>query len=132
MSGQVELIVAEEVVPRDITERASDLDVSPRLAASIVSRDVRRRKAAFHVLQFDTIAQQSSVSARAGVFYGHGGIRFAVLVELPEDLRVAEEQHAVGAPVIEDIREDIDVHELAVRLSGADLLPLSVRMTKPD
>ena len=43
----------------------------------------------------------------------------------PAHLHVAEEHHAVRAPVLDRVREDVDVHERAPGLAGAELAQLA-------
>src|SRR5207342_12111 len=94
--------------------------------------EVRRREPGLDVLQLHTIRIDAAVAARAGCFDGDAGIRIAVTIRLPEHLHVAEEEHPVRAPVVDDVRKDIDVHELAVGLAGAYLLPLPPRVAQAD
>ena len=94
--------------------------------------EVGRREPGLDVLQLHAIRVDAAVAARAGRFDGDAGIRIAVTIRLPEHLHVAEEEHPVRAPVVDDVRKDIDVHELTVGLTGADLLPLSPRVAQAD
>src|SRR6185369_5127608 len=51
---------------------------------------------------------------------------------LPEHLHVAKEEHPVRTPVLEDVRKDVDIHEGAVRLSGAEFSPLTVDVARTN
>src|SRR6185369_15930332 len=58
-------------------------------------------------------------------------VRITVHVGFPKHLGISKEQHSVRAPVIEDVRKHIHIHELAVGQASADLPPLPPRMAQP-
>src|SRR4029079_13744331 len=103
----------------------ADLHVSPVPTAPVVPGQVRRRKTPSHALQLDAIGQDAGIAAGARILDCDARVRGSIVERFPEHLGVAEEQHAVGPPVVEDVREYVDIHELTVGLSAADLLPLS-------
>src|SRR5258705_2285195 len=125
--------VLEEIVVHDVAEGAADLDVAPATTHAVMPGEIGRGEPADDFLQFEAIGHQAGVTAGARGFDRNPdvGIGNIVRVRLPEHLGVAEEQHPVWPPVVQDVRENIDVHELAVGQPRANLPPLSPGVAKP-
>src|SRR4030095_7303539 len=77
--------------------------------------------------ELDAVGVDAGVSGGTRAFERKGESCFAVLDRLPEDLRVAEEHHPIWPQVVEDIGEDVDVHEGTPELAAAEPPPLPVR-----
>ena len=131
-AAQVERIVRQRVVVADLADDAAALDVALLALHADVAGDVGHREPRLDVLELDAVGVHARIAAGARRLNRRRGLPLLVVAEFVEHLRVPEEEHAVRPPVVDDVREHVDVHELAVRLAGADLLPLPPGVTETN
>jgi len=98
--------------------------------------ELRRKVGQFFVVpDFDVLepldqAQVARVDVIAGALDGDGEVAALGLVRRPAHLHVAIEHHARRAPVVDRVREHVDVHEEAVGLAGQELAPLAIEVSQ--
>ena len=127
--ASVEGLVAE-VVPIDVAQHAGEADVAPVVATPLERRrEIGHRKAGDDVGQLDPVGVASLVTA--GTRALERELQHVVALDRrPAELHVPEEHHAVGTPVIQLVREDVQVHERALGLSHQELAQLDVGMAQ--
>ena len=130
VAGEIELVV-EHVVPLDEPEDAGDLDVAPAAAHPVLAGEVGGREPRLDVLQLDAVRVHALVAAGARPLDREGEARVA-LDGHPAHLHVAEEHHARRSPVLDRVREHVDVHERAPVLPGAEGAQLAVGVPQPE
>ena len=74
----------------------------------------------------------AGVAARARPLEREGDCAVAVIVPAARRPDVAEEQHPVRSPVIEDVREDVEIHERALELARRRPAPIAVRVPQTN
>ena len=131
VAAEVEL-VGVQVVPLDLAQDARDLDVAPVARLAEVRREVGKREASLDVLELDAARVLALVGAGARPLEGDRHARVSVRPRRPAELHVPEEHHAVRAPVLDRVREDVDVHERAPGLARADLTQLAPGVPEPE
>src|SRR5262249_54524549 len=77
-------------------------------------------------------AYVAGVDIVAGLLDRNGEPILVLLVGSPAQLRIAQEYHAVRSPVVDDVGEDVEVHEQTCRLPGEYLIPFAVRIAQTD
>src|SRR6185436_14805154 len=89
------------------------------------------REARLDVRQLDSVGDHASIRAGARPLEcdRHASV---ALNGHPSHLNVAEERHTRRPPVFDRVRKDVDVHERAPVLAGAELTELSIGMPEAD
>ncbi len=98
----------------------------------VFGRQIGQREMRLHVARLDHVVPVAVVTAGAGALEGDGHVVVLVHQRHPAHLHVAEERHPTGTPVLQRVREDVDVHERAPVLAGTEVAPLQVGMAQTD
>ncbi len=131
VSASVET-VGRDLIPMNVTHDAREFDVTPVAHVLVADGEIRIRKARVHVRQIDAIRVHAGICACPWTLERHGEVLLLSIDGIPVQLSVPEKQHPVRAPVVENVREDVIVHELTRQLTAAELTELAVRVSQPN
>ena len=77
-------------------------------------------------------ADVSAVDVIARTLDGDGEVTVVRAERGPADLHVPVEDHPGRAPVVDGVREDVDVHEQGVGLAGEQRAPFAIGILQPE
>src|SRR5215831_14867212 len=124
----------ERVLEAYPAQDSRDLVVAPVVIVSELPGEIRQRLIGLDDKILESLNEPdiAAIDVVARFLDGESERIVRSPVRRPAHLDVAEEHHARRSPVVDHVREYIDVHEQAVRLSCEQLTPLAVGVPQPD
>src|SRR5262245_35393095 len=105
--------------------------MTPVSGEARVAREVGQFELGPDSLQLNSARRLARIARCAGPLQ-RDGYRVAAFYRHPAKLNVAEPYQTGRAPILQDVRKSVRVHECAPGLTGAEVPQLAVSMPQPE